>query len=82
MVASESALANKVMFKVSDKKESTTISVNVNRVSLSVTWNIFLKSAAEFAFSKTSCLSSKQYRQQVYVGLLQGSEHTLTQFKN
>ena len=34
VVASESASANKTMFKVGDKKESRTVSVNVNRVSL------------------------------------------------
>ena len=34
LVAAESASANETMFKVTDKKESRTVSVNANRVSL------------------------------------------------
>ena len=40
--------------------------------------NIFLKSVKEFAGG----LSSKQHMQQVSAHLLQGPEHTITQFKN
>ena len=36
----------------------------------------------ESAFTKTSALSYKEHRQQVSADLLQGSEHTLTHFKN
>ena len=60
LVASESASANKTIFKVGNKKESVTKS----------------------SFSKASGSSCKQRRKQVFASLLQGSEHTLTQFKN
>ena len=82
MAASKRALANKTLLKVKDKKDSRTVSVNVNRESLQLTSNKLSKSVKESAFSKASGLSCKQHGQQVPAGLLHGSEHILTQFKN
>ena len=53
------------MFKVGDKKENRTVLVNVNRVSLWKPRRIFFKTVTDSTFSKISCLSSKQHRQQV-----------------
>ena len=53
MITSESASANKTTFIVVEKKKSRTTSVNVNRVSLQILWNVFLKSVTDSAFSKT-----------------------------
>ena len=58
MITSESASANKTTFIVVEKKKSRTTSVNVNRVSLQILWNVFLKSVTDSAFSKTRGLSS------------------------
>lgn len=74
-----SASANRTVFKVGDKKDSRTISVNVNWVPL------FLKSVTELAFSKVPGLFCKYHREQVSTGSLQGSEHNFLiriQFKN